>query len=190
MNNRSPVQILVRAFLIILFLLQDFPPVLLSWSLHQRLKCEKKCGSSNFCKINFVYLLLGSADRVQTKINFTFVIWPWQLGKGHHIIIKFNLFQVYNAPDLVWIYFTIQEAQFRLAFLCKILTILCSLWPTKIGLRSPKPSQLYNQPSLVWIHKIGGRQAFGQTWPSDLENRAMVTKINYLFPPSLWCIKI
>ena len=46
------------------------------------------------------------------------------------------------------------------------------------------PFQLYNQPSLVWICEIGGRQAFGQTWPSDLENRAMVTKINHLFPSS------
>ena len=49
-NNRYPVQILVKAFLIILFLLQDFLPILLSWLIHQRLKCEKKKEAVTFVK--------------------------------------------------------------------------------------------------------------------------------------------
>ena len=36
----------------------------------------------------------------------------------HHSLIKFNLFQVYNTSDLVWIHFTIQETQCRQAFMC------------------------------------------------------------------------
>ena len=99
-----------------------------------------------------------------------------------HSLIKFNLFQVYNTSDLVWMHFTIQETQCRQAFFCVKFSSYVPCDPTN---RSPTPSQLYNQPSLVWIHETEGRQAFGQTWPSDLENRIMVTKINHLFPPIL-----
>ena len=68
-ENRSPVQIMVRAFLIILYFTARNSSYYSFMVDTSKAKCEKKCGSSNFCKINFVYLLLDSADRVQTKLN-------------------------------------------------------------------------------------------------------------------------
>ena len=123
------------------------------------------------------YLVLQTECRQSSIYNLCHIC--------HHSLIKFNLFQVYNTSDLVWIHFTIQEAQCRQAFMCVKFSYLMFLVTKQIGSRSPTPSQLYNQPSLVWINEIEGRQAFGQTWPSDLENRIMVTKINHLFPPIL-----
>ena len=60
---------MVRAFLIIIYFTARNSSYYSFMVDTSKAKCEKKCGSSNFCKINFVYLLLGSADRVQTKLN-------------------------------------------------------------------------------------------------------------------------
>ena len=121
-------------------------------------------------------------DQVTLKIGpwspKSITCYPHSNDVSYFIIKVFYPFQLYNQPSLVWIL----EIGGRQAF--------GQTWPSdlEIGPWSPKsitcyphpndvsnfnqvfyPFQLYNQPSLVWICEIGGRQAFAQTWPSDLE---------------------
>ena len=133
-NNRSPVQILVRPFLMILFLLQDFLPILLSWSIHQRQKCGKKT-------VTFVQSILFSTDRVQTKLNFT------------NFLQSLSYEFMRQTQVSIW---SKTQVTFKIGS-WSTKSITCLQYPDDVSNTSEVfcQSQLYYQPSLIWIHDRG-----------------------------------